>query len=87
MNTGSRVYVVAGRYRKELESQVGEVDRLLPDGGVVTTFRHGHGEDAKSKSFILAETSLRELNDSKVVVEARVREPEQSASKCLTITD
>lgn len=82
MNTGSKVYVVAGKFRRKLESQVGEVDRVLPHGGMVVTFRQGHDENARQDSYILAQSSLREVPERLPDI---VVSNEEAASLCLSL--
>lgn len=57
-NKFSTIRVVGGKFKDELKGQRGEVDHSVGDGSVVCTFKHGHGDDAKSDSFILSESSI-----------------------------
>lgn len=69
----STVRVVGGSFKDELKGQRGEVDHSLSDGSVVVTFRHGHGDDAKSDSFLLSENSLSPAKATeKIAVEKEV---------------
>lgn len=64
-NVGSKVVVVGGKFvnkygkRDDRAAITGEVDKCLPSGAVVATFKQGHGDEARAESYIFAASSLK----------------------------
>ena len=63
MNIGSNIEVIGGKYAARLAGKTGEVDKMLPSGGVVANFKtkSADSDDVTVHGFILSQDSLREV--------------------------